>query len=119
MVEERPNKFGLVYVQYYGENFTAMKALEIVQRRTFFESSNPQTCQVCFQVECHFLKPMMKQDVCRHAAYGEQEISDSYQYINTDVGLQKRAGTSSSSSPQEGKKYGHAKKHLRYNSSYS
>ena len=72
-----------------------------------------------FQVECHSLKPMLQQDVCRHAPYGEKESSENYQYMNTDVGLQKKAGTYTSSSPQEGKKYGHVKKHLRYNSSHS
>ena len=62
---------------------------------------------------------MLQQDVCKHAAYGEQEIFDNYQDMNTDVDLQKRVGTSSISSPQEGKKYGHEKQHSRYNSPHS
>ena len=96
-----------------------MKALEKFQKRNFEAISNPQTCQVCFQVEFHCLKPMLQQDVCRHVAYGDQESSDSYQYMNTDVGLQKRVGTSSRSSPQVGVKDGHANQHLRYNYSHS
>ena len=35
MVEKRPKKFGLGYVQPYGQNSKAMKAFEIVPRRTF------------------------------------------------------------------------------------
>ena len=62
---------------------------------------------------------MLHQEYCRHAAYGEHESSDSYQDMNTDVSLQEKAGTSTSSSPHEGEKDGHAKQHLRYNSSHS
>ena len=61
----------------------------------------------------------LKQDVCRHVPYGEKDSYNSYQDMNVDVGLQKRARTSSSSSPQEGKKYGHVKKHSRYTYSHS
>ena len=57
--------------------------------------------------------------MCRHAAYGNHVNFDSYQDMNTDVSLQKKVGTSTSSSPQEGKKDGQAKKHLTYNSSHS
>ena len=46
---------------------------------------------------------MFQEDVCRHAAYGEHEIFDSYQDKNTDFSLQKKAGTSTSSSPHKGK----------------
>ena len=72
-----------------------------------------------FQVDCHCLKAMLQQEYCRHAAYGEHVSSVSFQDINTDVSLQKKAGTSTSSSPQEGDKDGHAKQQLRYNSSHS
>ena len=41
MVEERHKKIGLGYIQSYGKN------------------SKPQTCQVFFQVEFHFLKPIL------------------------------------------------------------
>ena len=44
LVQERPKKFGLGYVQSYGENSKAMKAIEIVPRRNFVASSNPQSC---------------------------------------------------------------------------
>ena len=71
MVEERPKKFGLGYVQSYGKNSKAMKALETIRRRNFVASSNPQTCQVYIQDEYHCVKPMLQQDVCRHATYGE------------------------------------------------
>ena len=94
MVEEKPKKFGLGYVQSYGKNSTTMKAFETTSKRTFVASLNPQTCQVCFRVECHCLKPMLQQVVYRHATYDEQESYDSYQDNNTDVGIQKKDGTS-------------------------
>ena len=119
MVEERPKYLGLGYREFYGESSKAMKALETVPRRTFVASSNHQTCKVCNQAECNCLKPMLQQDACRHAAYGEQESCDSSKDMNNVVGLQKRVGTSSSSSSQEGEKYGHSKQHSRYNSSHS
>ena len=62
---------------------------------------------------------MLQQDVNGHAAYGEQECSDNYQDKNTNASLQKKSGTSTSPSPQEGKQDGHQKQHLRYNSSHS
>ena len=94
LVEERPNKFGLGYVQYYGEKYTTMKAFETTQKIIFFTSSKPQTCQVCFQVDFHCLKPMLQQDMCRNVAYGKHESSDSYQDMNIDVSLQEKARTS-------------------------
>ena len=96
-----------------------MKACEATSKRTFVPSSKPQTCQVCFQVDFHCLKPMLQQEYCRHVDYGEHESSDSCHDINIDVSLQKKAGASTSSSPQEGKKDGHAKQHARCNSSHS
>ena len=39
--------------------------------------------------------------------------------MNTDVTIEKKAGTYTSLSPQEGKQYGHATQNLRYNSSRS
>ena len=62
---------------------------------------------------------MLQQEDCRHAAYGEHASSDSFQDKNDDVSLQEKVGASTSSSPQEGKKDGHAKHHMRYNSSHS
>ena len=59
MVEERPKKPILGYVQSYGKNSKVMKAFETTPRTTFVASSKPQTCQVCFQVDCHCLKPML------------------------------------------------------------
>ena len=47
------------------------------------------------------------------------QVRTFFQDMNTNVSLQKKAGTYTSSSPQEGKKDGHAKKHMRYNSSHS
>ena len=44
MVEERPKKFGLGYVQSYGKKSTAIKACETASKRTFVPSSKPQTC---------------------------------------------------------------------------
>ena len=58
-VEERPKKFGLGYVQSYGNNSTAMKAFETTSKRNFVKISKPQTCQFCFQVDCQCLKPML------------------------------------------------------------
>ena len=60
LVEERPKKFGLGYVQSNGEDSKAMKACETTSKRNFATSSKPQTCQVCFQVDFHFLKPMLQ-----------------------------------------------------------
>ena len=72
MIEERPKKFGLGYVQSYGKNSTAMKEFETTPKGNIVASSKPQTCQACFQVDFHCLKPILQQDVCRHASYGEQ-----------------------------------------------
>ena len=119
MVEEMPKYLGLRYGKFYGESSKAMKALETIPRRTFVAGSNPQTCKVCNQDECNCLNPMLHQDACRHAAYGEQESCDNSKDMNNVVGLQKRDGTSSSSSSQEGDKYEHSKQHSRYNSSYN
>ena len=41
LVEERPKKFGLGYVQSYGKNSIAMMAFEATPRRNFVASSNP------------------------------------------------------------------------------
>ena len=59
LVEEHPNNFGLGYVQSNGKNSTSIKAFEATSKRNFVASSKPQTCQVCFQVDCHCLKPML------------------------------------------------------------
>ena len=104
MFKERPKKFGLGYVQYNVQNSKAMKESEATSKRTFVPSSKPQTCQVCFQVDFHCLKPMLQQEDCRHASYGEHSSSDNFQDMNTDVSLQEKAGASTSSSPHEGKK---------------
>ena len=61
---------------------------------------------------------MLQEDGCRHAAYGKRESCDSSKDMNNVVGLQKRVGTSSSSSSQEGDKDGNSKKHSRYISSW-
>ena len=66
LVEEIPKKFGLGYVQSYGENSKAMKVIEASSKIIFVPSSKPETCQVYFQVDCDCLKPMLQQDVCRH-----------------------------------------------------
>ena len=42
---------------------------------------------------------MLQQDAFRHAAYGEKESCDNSKDMDIVVGLQKRAGTYSSSSP--------------------
>ena len=55
-----------------------MKAFETTSKRNFVTSSKPQTCQACFQVDFHCLKPMLQQDVYRHANYGEHESLDRY-----------------------------------------
>ena len=102
---------GLGYGKFYGESSKAMKALETVPRRTFVAGSKPQTSKVCNQDERNCLKTMLQQDACRHAAYGEQESCDSSKDMNLIFGLQKRVGTSSSSSAQEGDKDEHSKKH--------
>ena len=96
-----------------------MKACEATSKRTFVPSYNIQTCQACFQDDFHFFKPLLQQKDCRHATYGDLASSDIFHDINIDVSLQKKDGTSTSSSPQEGKKDGHAKQHMRYNSSHS
>ena len=57
--------------------------------------------------------------MCIYETYGENESSNNFQDMNTDVSLQRKVGASTSSSPQEGKKDGHAKQHARYNSSHS
>ena len=109
LVDEIPKNFGLGYVQSYGKNSTTMKALETTSKRNFVPSSKSQTCQVCYQVDCHYLKPMLQQEDCRHAAYGEHESLDSYQDKNSNVSLQEKFGTSTRSSPREGKMDGHEK----------
>ena len=48
IVEERPKYLGLGYGQSYGENFkAAMKAIEIVPRRSFISGPLPQECVDC------------------------------------------------------------------------
>ena len=59
LVEERPKNFGLGYVQSCGENSKAMKEFYTTPKITFVTSYKPQTYQVCFQVDCHCLKPML------------------------------------------------------------
>ena len=48
MVEERPKYLGLVYGQSYGEiSKAAMKAIEIVLKRSFIAGPLPQQCEDC------------------------------------------------------------------------
>ena len=76
-----------------------MKACEATSKRNFVPSFKSQTCQVCFQVDCHCFKPLLQQEDCRHVAYGEHTSSDSFQDKNDDVSLQIKFGASTSSSP--------------------
>ena len=109
LVEEQPKKFCLGYVQSNGKDSKAMKACEATSKRNFVPSSKSQTCQVCFQFDCQCLKPMLQQEDCRHAAYGEHASSDNFQDMNTNVSVQGKAGTYTSSYPQECKKDGYAR----------
>ena len=59
LVEEQLKKFGLGYVQFNCEDSKAMKAYEATSKRNFVAGSNPQTCKVCIQDDCHCLKPML------------------------------------------------------------
>ena len=50
LVEEQPKKFGLGYVESYGENSKAMKACETTQRRNFVTSLNHKHVKFVFKL---------------------------------------------------------------------
>ena len=54
LVEERPKKFGLGYVQFYGENSTTMKALEIVQIRNLLQVQTHKNFKFVFKLNAIF-----------------------------------------------------------------
>jgi hypothetical protein len=89
VVEERPNYRGLGYEQKDGSYSKVEETRETVPRTTFVASSITQACKVCVQDECKSEK---------------QESCDNHEEKNTVVGLQRRAGNSSNSPPQEGDK---------------
>ena len=50
LVEERPKKFGLGYVQFNGENSKAMKECETTSRRTLFQVLNHKHVKFGFKL---------------------------------------------------------------------
>jgi hypothetical protein len=89
VVEERPKYCGLGYDQKDGSYSKVEETREKVPRTTFVSSSIPQACKVCVQDECKCEK---------------KESCDSHEDNKFFFGLQKRAGNSSNSPPQEGNK---------------
>jgi len=63
MVEERPKYLGLGYGQSYGESSkTAMKAIEIVPRRSFISGLLPQEYEDCILGECNGVKHTLQKE---------------------------------------------------------
>ena len=95
---------GLGYGQHDGERFKAKEAHEGVPIRNFITCSLPQACEVCVHEECKSFTPTLKEDAHKHATYGngKQEDVEISKFIESIVGIPKRATTSSNSPPQEG-----------------
>ena len=84
-----------------------------------FQVLNHKYVKFVFKVISIALSLFLQQEYCRHVRYGEHVSLDIFQDKNDDVSLQEKVGTSTISSPQEGKKDGNAKQHMSYNSSHS
>ena len=75
------------------------QAHEGVLRRTFITCSLPQPCEVCVHEECKSFTPTLQEYSHKHAANenGKQEDVEIYKFIEDNVGILKRATTSSNS----------------------
>ena len=64
LVEERPKKFGLGYVQCNGEDSKAMKACETTSRRTFVQILNHKHVKFVFQLNSIVLSLCCSKKTC-------------------------------------------------------